>query len=63
MGNLRREKTVERAERKVMGNAPTLVLRGELEKRSSLELVTIVKSKATRLANASFPRKRKMLNK
>ncbi|KAJ0865806.1 hypothetical protein HanRHA438_Chr12g0544561 [Helianthus annuus] len=62
-GNLRRQKTVESAERKVMGNAPTLVLRGELGKRSSLELVTIVKSKTTGLANASFPRRRKMLNK
>ncbi|KAJ0492733.1 putative RNA-directed DNA polymerase [Helianthus annuus] len=37
MANLQREKTVERVERKVMGNAPTLILKGELGKRSSKE--------------------------
>ncbi|MFS8027322.1 hypothetical protein Hanom_Chr16g01497381 [Helianthus anomalus] len=63
MANLQREKTVEKVERKVIGNAPTLVPKEELGKRSSKELVIIVKNKATRLANASFPRRRKMLNK
>ncbi|MFS7932610.1 hypothetical protein Hanom_Chr04g00369961 [Helianthus anomalus] len=61
-GQSSKGKTVEKMERKVMGNAPTLVLREELGKRSSKELVIIVKSKATRLTNASFPR-RKMLDK
>ncbi|XP_022032652.1 uncharacterized protein LOC110933753 [Helianthus annuus] len=55
-------RTVERVERRFMGNAPTLVLKGELGRRSSKELATIVKNKAIKTTNASFQR-RKMLDK